>query len=340
MDKKYSSTAGRGFLAILFVVFISSSLIGAGPQQSDKQKIVSRVAQDWIKIGLKQYEKGFYSQAEKSFLRALDYEKYLSAGDINQINEHLTKARTAGDDSGKIEEEMKKGGQLFAEGKLAEAQKCYEQAKSYPNVSAGNQKYIEDTLKEIDQKIKQRQKVAGQTYKDSVKFFEKKDYENARKGFLEVSREDLFQTENGKSAEQYLTEIDAVLIQRTEFPSLVEEKIVQAKATEEEGLLTEMAMPIEAVQVKAVEIKSKPKLSVKESYGLAVVKNAVDSADTLTKERRFYHAKNAVDKAYNALSENRSLIGEELYNQYNSQLKVLSDIITASRTEWLGETEG
>ena len=365
MDKRYFSTTGMVLLVTLFVVFISSSLTIAETQEPEKQKIVSRVAQDWIKVGIKQYEKGFYSQAEKSFLRALDYQKYLSVSELNQINELLTKVKNADDNNNKIDENMKKGGQLLTEGKLVEAQKCYEQAKSSPNISADKLKYIEETLKDIDQKIKQRKSVAEQIYKDSVKLFEKEDYENARKGFLEVSREELFQAEKGESAEQYLAKIDEILVQRTEFPPVEEKKVEEAKAKAEEGLLTEIATPtegevkiekpievigvIEFIDVNeqpaevaganAVETESKPKLSVKESYSRAVVKNAVDTADKLTKEGRFYHAKKAVEKAYNVLTANRNMIGDELYNQYKAQLKTLSDMITVDRTEWLGETE-
>jgi len=367
LDKRYLSTASRVLLVSLFVGFISSSLTIAQPQQPDKQKIVNRVAQDWMRVGAKQYERGFYSQAEKSLLRALDYKKYLSVSDLNQINELLTKVKNAAEDNSKVDENMKKGGLLFAEGKLPEAQMCYEQAKSSQNISADKLKYIEETLKEIDRKIKQRKKVAGQIYKDSVKFFEKEDYENARKGFLEVSREELFQAEKGKSAEQYLAKIDAIFVQRTEFPSLEEEKIEREKAKTEESLLTEIAAPtgsdgkteesvevigvievvdvnvneptVDVAKVKIVETESKPKLSVKESYSRAVVKNAVDTADKLAREGRFYHAQKAVEKAFNVLTANRNMIGDELYNQYKEQLKILSEMIIAGRMEWLGETE-
>jgi len=361
LDNRNLSTTGKALLAILLIVVISSSFAIAKDQGAEKQQIVHRVAQDWIRVGNKQYEKGFYSQAEKSLLRALDYKKYLSVADLNQINELLTEVKTAAEGSVKVDKNMKKGGQLLAEGKLLEAQSCYEQAKRSPGIAAGKEQYIEATLKEIAQKIKERKKVIGQVYKDSVKLFKKEDYENARKGFLEVSGDELFQAGKGKSAEQYLAKIDAILVQRTEFPSLEEEKAEKEKAIIEENLLTEIAAPavsepiveepvdvieiIEVVgaddteEIKVVEIASKPKLSVKESYGRAVVKSAVDTADNLATEGRFFHAKKAVDKAYTVLSANQAVIGDELYNQYKEQLKTLSDMITAGRMEWLGETE-
>ena len=365
MDKKYLSTAGKGLLVTLLVVFISSSLTIAKPQKLDKQKIVHRVAQEWIRVGTKQYEKGFYTQAERSLLRALDYKKYLSVDDLNQINGLLTKVKDASVNNSKVEENMRKGGQLFAEGKLLEAQTCYKQAKNSPSVQEDKLKYIEETLKDIDQKIKQRRKALDKTYKASVKFFENEDYENARKGFLQVSGDELFQVGKGETPEQYLVKIDAILVQRTEFPPLDEEKTKLEKAKVEENLLTEIAAPAESqdiakepvevigvidvtqadepladnVKIEAVEVESKPKLSVKESYSRAVVKNAVDTVEKFTKEGRFYHAKKAVDKAYSVLEANRNVIGEEFYNQNKGQLKILTDMITAGRMDWLGETD-
>lgn len=361
MNRKFFSTSAVVLVVTLFA-FLSSLSFGQ-PQEVDKQKIVSRVAQDWIRIGTKQYEKGFYGQAEKSLLRALDYQKYLSVSDINQINDLLTKVKSASESDSVIAENMQKGGELFAEGKLLEAQACYEQAKNSPGISKDKLDYIEGILKEIDEKIKQRTKAVDQICKDSVKLFEKEDYENARKGFLEVSRESLFKAEKGKSAEEYLAKIDSILVQRTEFPSLETEEAERAQA--EESLLTEIAAPVsddgeaaelmdvnavtdvaatkkptvDVAEAKAIEKAPKPTLSVKESYSRAVVKSAVDNADKLTREGRFYHANKAVEKAYNVLEANRSVIGVELYNQHKNELKVLSDMIIAGRTDWLGETE-
>ncbi len=375
MNKKLFSIASAVLLVSLFVISSSLSFAEskvepkAVSKEVDKQKIISKVAQDWVKIGTKQYEKGFYSQAEKSLLRALDYQKYLSASDISQINDLLNKVKSANVSSSVIAENIEKGGQLLAEGKLLGAKACYEQAKGTEGISADQLSSVEEALKEIDEKIKQRTKAVTQIYKESVKSFDKGDYETARKGFLEVSKDELFKAEEGKSSEEYLAKIDAILVQRTEFPVLEEKKTEDANNSKaEENLLTEVATPasseaekeilvevkdvngvievvdinesaIDIAKVEAVETAAKPKLSVKESYSRAVVKSEVDNADKLTREGRFYHANKAVEKAYSVLEANKAMIGDELYVQYTKQLKVLSDMITAGRTEWLGETE-
>ena len=63
--------------------------------QGDKDKVVRQIVDNWIQIGTEQYKRGFYAQAEKSFMRAKDYEEYLTTEERAKLNESLQKAHKA-----------------------------------------------------------------------------------------------------------------------------------------------------------------------------------------------------------------------------------------------------
>ena len=91
---------GKKLLLVIFtsILLLTTALSeGARPQagESGKQKIVRQVAQRWIQVGMKQYERGFFRAAEQSFLRARDYEEYLTVGERERLNKLLERTHTA-----------------------------------------------------------------------------------------------------------------------------------------------------------------------------------------------------------------------------------------------------
>ena len=57
--------------------------------------MVRQIVDNWIQIGTEQYKRGFYSAAEKSFMRAKDYEESLTAEERTKLNESLQMAHKA-----------------------------------------------------------------------------------------------------------------------------------------------------------------------------------------------------------------------------------------------------
>jgi hypothetical protein len=57
--------------------------------KGDKDKVVRQIVDNWIQIGTEQYKRGFYAAAEKSFMRAKDYEESLTAEERAKLNESL-----------------------------------------------------------------------------------------------------------------------------------------------------------------------------------------------------------------------------------------------------------
>jgi len=91
---------GKSLLVILAsILLLAAGLLGTAPAQTskdDRTKAVREVAQYFIQTGIKQYERGYYIQAEKSFFRALDYEKYLTAATLKNLNELMEGTQCCG----------------------------------------------------------------------------------------------------------------------------------------------------------------------------------------------------------------------------------------------------
>jgi general secretion pathway protein D len=84
-------------LVCLLAFFVGAAVLcGTGTLRAaepEKQKVVRRVAQDWIRIGTEQYKRGYYGAAEQSFLRAQQYAEYLAAGERRKLDQWLDLAR-------------------------------------------------------------------------------------------------------------------------------------------------------------------------------------------------------------------------------------------------------
>ncbi|MGD1043623.1 MAG: hypothetical protein ABR913_11290, partial [Sedimentisphaerales bacterium] len=63
--------------------------------KGDKDKVVRQIVDNWIQIGTEQYKRGFYAAAEKSFMRAKDYEESLTAEERTKLNKSLQMAHKA-----------------------------------------------------------------------------------------------------------------------------------------------------------------------------------------------------------------------------------------------------
>ena len=102
LDKLRFSTRNFGKNPVLIflvtvLIAVSSFAQDASTSQAkgDKDKVVRQVVDNWMQIGNDQFKQGYYSAAEKSFLRAKDYEAYLSSEERDKLNDSLQKAHKA-----------------------------------------------------------------------------------------------------------------------------------------------------------------------------------------------------------------------------------------------------
>ncbi len=76
---------------------VTTSLAEDAPKtaKGDKDKVVRQIVDNWIQIGTEQYKRGFYAAAEKSFMRAKDYEESLTAEERAKLDQSLQMAHKA-----------------------------------------------------------------------------------------------------------------------------------------------------------------------------------------------------------------------------------------------------
>ena len=85
-------------LALVSLLSLGSFLSGsvsAETSETGKQKIVRRVAQNFIDAGIDLYRRGSYKQAERSLLLAQEYEKDLPVSMREKLNELLGMTQAA-----------------------------------------------------------------------------------------------------------------------------------------------------------------------------------------------------------------------------------------------------
>ncbi len=134
--KKCPSKAGtKKYLSLfLALVLLLTTLAGSGwsrATETSKQKIVHQVAQKWIEVGLEQYKRGFYKVAEQSFLRAQDYQEYLTVAEQDKLTELLEKAHMAALERESVTEDLQTADELTEQDQLVEAEKVQEQVPEY-----------------------------------------------------------------------------------------------------------------------------------------------------------------------------------------------------------------
>ena len=104
--------------SVIFLTAMSGSVL-AKAANSEKQKVISGVAQNYIKAGVRQYERGYYAAAEQSFLRALDYQEYLA--DREKLNSLLAKAHAAVVERKRILDNIRSASQAIQQNELRKA---------------------------------------------------------------------------------------------------------------------------------------------------------------------------------------------------------------------------
>jgi hypothetical protein len=381
----------------------SSPKPAAGQAERGKTAALREVAQNWISVGISQYNRGFYPEAEKSLLTARDYQEYLTADEREKLEEYLAKAHQTSVDRQAVLEHIKEARNLLSQGRPVEARAHYEKVRNNPYLTELERKQITAELQTVDANFDKHRKEITELYNRSVEFYRAGKLEKARQGFVEVAGYGLLVAPKGQSAEDYLLQIDNILAERFKGKSPAESApppvppvasppvSTKAAAVEnkpehrqaEAGLDINQQAPPNAEsgllqtgsqQPLTSEIKVKPqppeneqdanqqpqnspeeiidvakvaepapkksaevtpatdtKAKIIRAYTKAVVDDAAVKVGYYIGRREFDKAIAAVRAASEVVSENRSLIGDELFTQYTVRLKQLADRIIQLR---------
>jgi len=349
-----------GGLALLLLAVLSGLFCGSaqGQAEADKKEVFNKVAREWILVGQKQYERGFYSQAEETLLRITsgDYQQYLSGGDRKKIDKLLEKIRVAVvERSLFIERSIHTAEDMMMLGKLAEAKAHLEKLKADKSLSKAETALVEKAFEKLEAKAEEQKKEIAGLYSRSVDLYQAGEFEKAREGFVKVVRSGFSVGPAEKAAEHYLVTIDKIISKRAEFKlskELEVEESPETRATDIEekllGIKAEDFARVEASKeledkgraaAEPVEEKSRfvksvdGKTKILYSYLDAVLSDTKDKVKKYIGTEEFYKARKAIDTAAQRVLENRFRISGESLKYYGGQLKQLGVKIEAAEVE-------
>lgn len=339
----------RALLAMLVPVLLWAQVSKAGtsePGEAEREKVLHKIARDWIRVGTKQYERGFYKQAEQSFFQAVEYQQYLTVTEREQLSNSLEKTYKAEIEREHALEQIKAANELAKRGQPGEAKSKFEKFKDSEFLTETERHEIAETLSELKKQLNQRTTEISKLYNYSVRLYLTGRLEEARQGFIEVAKSGLLVTPAGKSAEAYLVKIDNILVRRIELSTAAQarpqKKLLESTviAIEDEllgfqtnGNLQHREQPGEVFYkpdrvTSAAEPLSDGEINnrrenILRSYTKAVVKDAVVKARDYMEQGKFDKAEAVVGTAEAIVNKNRVYLGDKLFRQFNDKLAKL-----------------
>ena len=351
----------RLLVALASVLLIATALSGmalAVENNADRDEVARQVAQNWINVGTEQYDRGFYKAAEQSFLQAQEYKQYLNSDEQAKLAQLLGKTQVAAGGRDEVLKHIQTADELAKQGELIKAKAHLEKVKGSEFLSQQEQLLVLEGLKKIDNKFSEQKKEIVRIYNESVEYYLAGEFEKAKCGFVQVAQSGLLSVPAGKTAEDYLAKISSVLPTTGEplTPQPTEDAVnAVAEIKDDEDLQLFLGQqisedydgPIEVVAAQPAQpmVSKEPardaayidvinrRRNILRSHTEAVVNDAVGKSQSYVSEMEFEKAKNAVLMAEQLVKKNHLSLGEELYNQYITKLKELTEKINASQDE-------
>ncbi len=329
--------------------------------ETDRQEAFRQIVQSYIQAGEEEYEKGYYEQAEKTFLMAQGYSEYLTTAERKQLKSLLEKTQTAITKRKSALEIFRSVKEMIQQEEFSRAKKQLETIKDNEFLTADQRAQITQVLKHIDTQIKNEdassEKMAEimpvatekseqpesepeqlvktmseqdnipAVYNRSMNLYKAGQLKEARKGFVQVINSGTIPPEMEKTLNGYIAQIDEILAEREIQKPLTTAKI---QTTFSEVIQPEMIATenVESVSGQGSYIDAvNQKRNIIRSHTKAVVSNAIAKAQTYMDQNKFDLAKNEIQKAEIIVNQNQMYLGDELYNQYKAQLQISSDLI-------------
>lgn len=308
------------FLAsVLFFTAVVSPVAWSQGSETNKQAIVRQVAQDWIKAGTEQYERGFYKAAEQSLLRAQDYEDYLTNDECEKLRQLLEKTRTAALERERILGEIQTANELAKQGKALEAKEHLENVKDSKFLTKEEQQLITKSLDRINRELGTTEPV------EPVVAIEAK--EEVKEEPKEIKQPPAKTTVKDVEDELLGAEAETAAIEEAEEP--VATGVAETPAAEPE---VGKAPAEEGSYIEAINRRR----NVIRSHTSALVSSTIVKAETYVSKGDFDGAKEAVARAERTVNKNQLHLGEDIFNEYASQLELLREkIVKAQKESWL-----
>ncbi len=333
-------------ISALFLIAVAPLTSQPQANETNKQAIVHQVAQDWIKAGTEQYERGFYKAAEQSLLRAQDYEDYLTNEERENLKQLLEKTRTAALEKERILGEIRTANELAKQGKALDAKERLENIKDSKFLTEEEQEMIAKSLDRITKELgtEAAGPVAVAEAKEEVKEEVKKESKEVNQPPVEATAKDVEDKLLGTKAETAVVKEKEVNQPSAETTTVgVEKESAAAKAepaaiekAEESVAAGEAQAAIPEVGKTTTDEGSyigaiNRRRNVIRSHTNALVSDAIAKAETCVSKGDFDGAKEIITKAEQTVDENQLHIGKDAFDEYARQIKQLREKIVSEQ---------
>ncbi len=350
-------------LVVLAGILLPIPAIGAETGKLDKQQIVGQVAGDWAKIGIIQYQRGFYEQAKQSLLQARRHQEYLPAAERGELGRYLKKIDEVEIKKERVLAHIETADQLAGQGQVIKARAHLEKVINSPFLSQAERGKVSKNLAELAAQLNDRKKEIAKLYNRSVKLYQTGYLEKARQGFIKVAGSGLLAASAPVAPEDYLMKIckvsdrgvkssvpietgpaagipGAAVANTKELspgvgqgPSVNGDRQMVGQLNSAAVFDTAQVVIDESRYVEAINRRR----NIRQSYERALAKDSVAKAHRYISEGKFYKAKEAVDAAERTINKNRRHMGDKLVRRYKKELRQMTDQIEEGRTKWLGD---
>ncbi|MDD5458816.1 MAG: hypothetical protein PHF37_05445 [Phycisphaerae bacterium] len=294
----------------------------------EKQKIVRQVAENLIEAGTRQYERGYYKQAERSFLQAKSYEQYLDSDTRTKIDELLVRTRAASGAAVRGEEQLGIADQFIAQERWLAANTQLELILENQFLTDEQLKAAREKKAVVDVKVAENKQQVAQIYNNSIDLYNQGQYQQALEGFQQIADNPFLVAPEGQNAKDYIARINAELNRPAE-PVVQPEPVMNI----EDQLLTDETPQEPQPQAEEGNYLSTVNRRIEIIRGMAraVVNDAVEKAQAFIGEQKFDQADAVIASALRTVNENQIQLGEDLYNYYSAQLRQVSGQIADAR---------
>jgi len=274
----------------------------SGPKE-DERKAVKQVAQNWIQIGTKQYQKGLYRAAEQSFLYALDYREYLTDAEREKLSELLEKTHIAADERKRILESIQTANELVKRGELRKARVYLEKVKENAFLTEQEKKLVAEGLTKIAKQL------VGQD-----------------KEVKAITPPEVVSTSEAKAAIERSSRAIAAAVEKEKELVSVDSKPAAIARPEVREL--RVAEPVVENKGGYIEVVNRQR-KILRSRTEAVINDSEARARRYIELGEFEKARETVERAHRTVHENQIALGEELYKEYRGRCEKLNEAIAA-----------
>jgi type II secretory pathway component GspD/PulD (secretin) len=351
---------------LLFLTPVIAEVAPSKPSEDNKAQVVRQVAQKWIEVGAEQYRRGYFKAAKQSFLRAQDYQEYLTADEREKLTALLEKTHKGILEREYILEAIRTADELVKQGEQDKAKAKLEEVKDSEFLTDSERELIAKGLKKLSEQLNEQKNEITELYNNSVELYKAGELEKAREGFVKIATNDsdLVEAPPGETAEDYLLKIDNILAEKAkpsapaeaqpedtlgatiaaitkelvngkkikpvEPNEVIEQPVVQEPnvqpAVQEPTKVEVAAAPEEAPEDTYIKVITR-KRNIRQSHAGAIINDAATKVHNYISKDEFNKAKEEVERAERIVNEYQLDLGEAFFKQYSDELKQLAQTI-------------